>query len=103
MAQLEKMINQVNDVISGDKNLVISANLTDNDYWSMALVRNEFSLTKIDGSLHTLDVRCANKRHQYTVEENNTWTIPSSWKDCSIYVYGEENTSFNLIEHPFKS
>ena len=102
ITKLEKVITQINDAISGDKNIVIAANLDDSDHWSTALVRNEFSLSNIEGSLHTLDVRCANKRHQYTVENNNTWTIPSTWEDCSIYVYGEKNTRFNLIEHPLR-
>lgn len=102
LVELETMIAQVNDVIAGNKDLVIAGNI-DDDYWYTALVRNEFSLTNIEGSLHTLDIRCANKRHVYTVENNNTWTIPTHWEDCSIYVYGDDNTQFNLIEHPLKS
>jgi TonB family protein len=97
--QFSEVIAKVESIISSDKNIVITADI-EKDYWSADLVRNEFSLTNIEGSLHTLDVRCANKRHVYTVENNNTWRIPSSWKNCSIYVYGEPKTSFNLIEHP---
>jgi len=103
LAELEQVIEKVNDIIASDKSIVIAANLKNNDHWHSALVRNEFSLTDIKGSLHTLDVRCANKRHQYTVENNNTWAIPDSWGNCSIYVYGEKNTSFNLVEHPLST
>jgi len=103
LAKLEQVMAEVNDVIMGDKDLVIAGKLRKNNYWYSVLVRDEFSLTNIEGALHTLDIRCANKRHQYTVEDNNTWKIPSSWHNCSIYVYGEKNTSFNLIEHPLST
>lgn len=99
LAKLEKVMADIDSVISSDKDIMIKAAI-DRDYWYADLVRNKFSLTNIEGSLHTLDVRCANKRHVYTVENDNTWTIPTNWKNCSIYVYGEPKTSFNLIEHP---
>jgi len=38
-----------------------------------------------------------------TVEENNTWKIPSSWKSCNIFVFGEPSTNVNLVEHPIKN
>lgn len=102
LAKLEKLMADIDSVISSDKDIMIKAAI-DSDYWYADLVRNKFSLTNIEGSLHTLDVRCANKRHVYTVENNNTWTIPTNWKNCSIYVFGEPKTNFNLIEHSTSS
>ncbi len=102
LPKLEQLIAKVDAVIGGDKDIIRVANIKEKEYWSAALVRNEFSLVNIEGVLDTLDVRCANKRHVYTVEESNTWTLPASWKNCSIYVYGEPKSSFNLIEHPLK-
>ncbi len=103
MARYKKLIGKVDDLIGGDQNIVITANIDDEDFWSYQLVRNEFSLVNVEGKLHKLDVRCANKRHLYTVEENNTWKIPNTWKSCNIYVYGENNAKFNLVEHPFEN
>jgi len=103
LAKLNKTMAKVEALIGGDKNLMIEGNIKDNDYWQHRLVRNEFSINKINGNLHKLDVRCANKRHVYTVEDNNTWTIPNSWKSCSVFVYGDNNASFKLIEHPLKT
>jgi TonB family protein len=100
LTSLSEVMIKVEDVISGDKNLVIIADIK-NDFWRADLVRDEFSLIDVEGSLHTLDVRCANKRHVYTIEKDNTWKLPASWENCSIYVYGEPKTSFKLIEHPF--
>ncbi|WP_019029782.1 energy transducer TonB [Colwellia piezophila] len=99
LAQFAETIDKVDMLIAGDKNLVIAGDIKE-DFWTTALVRKEFSLTEIKGSLHTLDVRCANKRHQYTIEKHSTWKLPTSWENCSIYVYGEPNTSFKLVEHP---
>ncbi len=97
----KQVIAKIDSFIEGPENLVISGNIKQNKFWHYQLVRNDFSLTQVDGKLTKLDVRCANKRHVYTVEENNTWKIPKSWKNCSIYVYGEDNTQFTLVEHPF--
>jgi len=102
LEQLSDVIARVDGVIAGDKNLVLNGAIN-KDFWTTNLVRNEFSLIGIEGSLHTLDVRCANKRHVYTIEENNSWKIPTSWENCSIYVFGEEKTSFQLVEHPLSS
>lgn len=102
LEQFSKTMTQVNEVIAGDKNLILDATIN-KDFWSAELVRNEFSLMSVEGSLHTLDVRCANKRHVYTIEEDNTWKLPASWGNCSIYVFGEAKTRFNLVEHPLSS
>jgi len=99
LKQLEKIMTQVNDVIVGDKNIILNATIN-KDFWAADLVRNEFSLMGIEGSLHTLDVRCANKRHVYTIGESSTWKIPTSWESCSVYVFGEPKTTFQLVEHP---
>lgn len=98
----EKLVNRIDDFIASEEALVINGNIKNKDYWFYSLVRNEFSLTNIDGRLTKMDIRCANKRHVYTVENNNTWQIPKSWQNCSIFIYGEDNTKFNLVEHPFK-
>jgi len=100
MDQYDNIIEKMDAFIGSDHNIIVKANIDNKDYWHYALVRNTFSLIDIKGSLNKLDVRCANKRHVYTVEENSTWEIPKTWKNCSIYVYGEDNTQFNLVEHP---
>ncbi|NQY37884.1 MAG: energy transducer TonB [Alteromonadaceae bacterium] len=103
LKKFENIMIQLDEYIRNDKYVTIKADIKNNGYWHANLIRNEFSLTNIEGSLHKLDVRCANKRHVYTVKENSTWKLPTSWKKCSIYIYGEDNTTFNLVEHPLKS
>lgn len=100
LSKLDKILVMVDAAITSDEDLIRIADIKGNDFWTADLVRNKFSLTNIDGSLHTLDIRCVNKRHVYTIEEDNTWKLPASWENCSIYVYGESKSSFKLIEHP---
>ncbi|WDE10024.1 energy transducer TonB [Thalassomonas haliotis] len=92
--------NAVEDFIHGGQDIILNGALKENNAWNHTLVRKAFSLTNIKGSLHKLDVRCANKRHVFTVENNTSWEIPESWQRCSVYVYGEKKTEFQLIEHP---
>ena len=77
--------------------------LNDKAMWNYHLLRNEFSFVDLKGTLYTLDVRCQNRRHLYTVNEQSTWTIPTTWKNCRLFVKGEADTTFNLLEYPSKN
>lgn len=103
LEQFENIMIKLDQHIRSDKDVTIMADIKTNDYWHTELIRNEFTLTNIKGSLNKLDVRCANKRHIYTVKENNTWKLPKNWNQCSLFVYGDDNTTFDLVEHPLKS
>jgi len=103
LAKYDNIIAKMDEFIEGPQEIIVDANISNRDFWNYRLVRNEFSLANIEGRLNKLDIRCANKRHVYSVENNNTWTIPKAWKNCSIFVYGEDNASFKLIEHPIKA
>jgi len=102
MKHLDEVLAKVENVISGDKNIIRQGNIK-KDFWSASLVRNEFSLVDIKGNIDSLDVRCANKRHIYDVKENSTWTLPTSWESCDVYVHGDDDASFTLVEHPVTS
>jgi len=99
IARFTQIKTQIENLIDSEQDISVIGNTKQNDFWHHTLVRNNFSLSNITGELQKLDVRCANKRHVFTVEENNTWNIPTNWKKCSIYVYGDNNVSFNLTEH----
>jgi hypothetical protein len=72
MPHFDKIMNKVDTLIAGPENIVVDANIDEKSYWQHQLLRNEFSLIEIQGALNKLDVRCSNKRHLYTVKENNT-------------------------------
>ncbi len=99
LAQYQQVIAKIDEFLASEQELVVSGEIADKDYWHYSLVRNRFSLTDISGRLTKLDVRCANKHHIYTVENNNTWSMPSGWKNCDLYIYGENSSRFTLVEH----
>lgn len=103
LADYKVLLERIDEFIRSDKDLVISADIRQDEYWHYGLVRNEFTLTNITGKLTKMDIRCANKRHLYSIENNNTWKIPDTWQQCYVYVFGENNATFNLVEHPFKA
>jgi hypothetical protein len=103
MDHYDGIIDKIDALIESEQNIVVNGDMEEENYWHYPLVRNSFSLVNIEGKLNKLDVRCANKRHIYTVEENNIWEIPKSWKSCNIYVYGDNHSTFNVVEYPFKT
>lgn len=88
------------EIIDGDRPIVTSANIEENQFWHYRLLRNTFQLTDINGRLIKLDVRCRNKRHVYTVDDRSVWQLPETWQGCGVYIYGEDNTQFKLVELP---
>ena len=101
--KFEQAMVKVESAITGADNIVVNGNMNNNEFWHYNLVRKAFSITDIEGELVKLDVRCSNKRHVYTIEENNTWKIPDSWESCDLFIYGDDNSQFKLIEHPIAS
>ncbi|WNC66899.1 energy transducer TonB [Thalassotalea nanhaiensis] len=89
---------EIDNLVTSDKHISIDANIENREHWGHSLVRNEFSITDIDGHLVKLEIRCANKRSAYTIEDNVSWKIPSSWQGCRVIVFGEDNTRFKLVE-----
>jgi len=99
----EQMTNhklKVEQYINSQKPIVISADIEKRTNWQHSLVRDAFSINDIDGRLTKLEIRCANKRKAFTIEEKTTWQIPSSWQECSVLVFGEDDTTFKLVEEP---
>lgn len=94
----QKIKNQLKSLIASDKLLLVTGNIAEREFWQHKLLRNQFSFIDIQGDLTKIDLRCRNKRHVYTINNRSTWNIPQSWQDCSVYVYGEDNASFTLVQ-----
>lgn len=86
--------------IESDQFIKTQAEINKYAYWRYPLLRHDFSFSDIKGQLTTLDVRCRNKRHIYTINTESKWSIPQSWQDCSVYVKGEQGSKFTFVEHP---
>lgn len=99
LAIFEDHKKKLDDFIAKGTDIVVNGELTGLYTWHHKLLRNNFSLLSQKGALQELDVRCANKRHIFSVGENSTWTIPKKWQRCTVYIKGDKNASFQLVEH----
>lgn len=90
----------IEQFISGPDAITRQLNIKDRDSVAHRLARQSFGIQNVDGRLTKLDVRCRNKRHVYTVNEQSQWKLPKNWQGCSVYFYGEDSTSFTVVELP---
>ena len=94
---------RIEQAIAGDKIISVAAHIGSSEQWDHNLSRSRFSISEIQGNLRKLDVRCANKRHIYTVNDSTEWIIPASWGQCQLLVNGDKGSQFKLIELPQQS
>jgi len=90
---------KLDDFIAKGTDIVVNGQLLEPYTWHHKLLRNSFSLLANKGALQEVDVRCANKRHVFSIGENSTWTIPEKWQRCSVYIKGDKEATFKLVEH----
>ena len=57
-------------------------------------------LNDVTGTIDKIELFCDNKQNSFTYAADSSWTIPKSWGQCSLYVYGTKDTRFNVVEHP---
>jgi TonB family protein len=100
LSTFEQLMINVDDIVNSDQEIFQKGLITNKAYWRHYLIRNEFSVFDANGDLDRLEIRCANKRNIYKIKGPQTWKIPKNWKQCSIDVYGAENSTFAVIEHP---
>ncbi len=97
-AQLKPYAEKVKNVIQSDTPIAITAKIDGKNFWHHRLVRSDFAFSDIKGQVDTVEVRCDNKRSTFNVTEEKSWSIPDSWGKCQLFVYGENNSQFSLVE-----
>lgn len=68
------------------------------DSWSHSLVRRRFDFPKITGTLDHFKLRCGQHGIESPINDQAQWTVPKSWGDCDLYVFGTPGTTFQLVE-----
>ncbi len=101
-AYYQPFMIQANQIIKGEKNILVQGQIA-SDYWYHNLVRNTFSISNVEGKLNEVEVRCDFQHSTYTIKEDNAWKIPKEWGDCSIFVKGESDSTFDVYEIPEQS
>ncbi|OIQ48685.1 MAG: hypothetical protein BM565_00085 [Gammaproteobacteria bacterium MedPE] len=92
-----KTVGQIETFIDTGGHYSVQGTIKDG-VWRYDIARGSFAFDGVTDHLRKLDIRCDNKFVSYRIKEQSTWTIPKSYGECALYVYGEENTIVNLIE-----
>ncbi|WP_286233491.1 energy transducer TonB [Thalassotalea sediminis] len=96
----QQLKQNIHKTIKSDKSIVVKGTLHQVPFWHFTPVRNSFSILNVSGLLTKMDVRCANKYHTYTVNEQSTWQIPENWQGCNVILYGQSGTTFDFVQLP---
>jgi hypothetical protein len=67
--------------------------------WRHTLLRRTAGIEAVSGSLERVELRCDWRRVKAKPEKGRAWRIPPDWGDCSIYVFGEPGSTFQLLEY----
>ena len=89
---------KIRQLITEDTPIVRDAQINKRGQFIYSLVRNQMSITDIQGQVDELEIRCDNKRSKFTVVEDSIWSIPVSWGKCTAFVKGDTSTTFKLVE-----
>lgn len=107
LEKLDPYVSKVRDVVASETVLSVPARIGEEEEcndcatnWHYHPLRRRFELADINGSLRDIELRCAWQRVVDKAREGSTWEIPEAWGDCSIIVFGEPGTTFNLLELP---
>jgi TonB family protein len=67
---------------------------------STRLIRRAFGFADATGQFDRFELRCNAKWYTAEVRTDQTWTVPESWGDCTLFVFGEYDGSVRLLERP---
>lgn len=86
--------------LSSADTLRTQGELTDVDKpWKHELYHNKFFFEISDGKLSDLEIRCSKKIRRFTIESiDQTWEIPKKWGQCSLFLFGQTSSQFELYE-----
>ncbi len=96
---LQKNAQKIREIIESKNTMIINASISDEGLWTYKLNRREFSFGNVSGEIDKFEIRCDKYRQVFKFSNENTWKTPESWGECYIYVYGDQNTIFNLNEY----
>jgi TonB family protein len=97
----------IRDAVASDKELVFDGRVafrsgcgTDRPNGQHQLMRREFSVIPQSGTVNEVEIRCDWRRSTDTITPEKAWKIPDSWGDCQIFVFGDNDATFKLVEYP---
>jgi TonB family protein len=98
--RLKPYKQRIVEFINTDSSFSVPLVVGERGFARYALARHAFELHDVKGQIDKIEVFCKNKKNTFDYSENSAWTIPQSWGRCSLYVYGSQQATFNIVEHP---
>jgi hypothetical protein len=98
---------EIEALVDGETDLVTRAaiyNPCDCDegkpLWYYKPARRTFSFANLSGNVESFEARCENQRIQGAVEAGTEWTLAPEWGSCRVFVFGDDEATFEFVEHP---
>ena len=101
--EIDQAAEAVRELVNGSAVISVQGALKDvsgTAMWTRRLLRRQVSLAALRGKLDKVDFRCEWGRLVVKPEEDVTWTLPSEWGDCDVYITGRRGGRFTLKELP---
>ncbi|MFT4927427.1 MAG: TonB family protein [Phenylobacterium sp.] len=100
LESLEPLKKQIDALVAGDKYIVVPQKVGKRGFSQYYLARNSFQFDNVKGDLDKLSIYCDKQKQDFKFTTSNVWSIPKSWGQCSVYVYGDTDSSFDIVELP---
>ena len=104
---LADAVAKLDATLDSDRVFAVAARITVRDgcenctaNWQYKPLRRQFRLTKVKGNLRDVEIRCPWQRFTSAADSDRVWQMPDDWGSCSVVVYGEAGTEFQLLEEP---
>ncbi|MBI3677604.1 MAG: energy transducer TonB [Proteobacteria bacterium] len=97
----QQIVNKVQAALDGTAGIAVDGIVPPSDVqdsWRHTLVRRRFDFSKINGKLDHFKLRCKQYGIESPINDQAQWTVPKSWGDCQLYVFGTPDTTFQLVE-----
>lgn len=105
-AQVDRIRHHIEGLKTADQPLAIAGEIGEAreehhgaGMWRHTLLRRTAGVEAITGTLESVELRCEWRRIKAKPEKDRAWRVPPEWGDCTIYVFGEPGSTFQLLEY----
>ena len=87
------------DVLKNDlSEYSIKATTDDSGFFNVVLFKSGFSIDNLGNRINEIKLYCDQEFQFFPFTEGLSYTIPESWGRCIIYVLGDANVEFELLQ-----
>jgi hypothetical protein len=97
----QKTVDRIVARLGNPEPLRIAGMIPENEHhaaWQTTLLRRAFAFGSVEGRVDRFQLRCDQQMIASPVNETSQWTVPDSWSNCALDVYGTAGAKFQLLE-----